>query len=117
MEPNMALSAACISLPLTINLSLPLPSHLKYNVSYSIMYQKLIDSSYTGKYKESVHVCTNHLFDAGTSGRLDKHKRVQTEAKQAQMTQMSTNEGKRACSRTSGSQTSKTRQWGQAPAQ
>jgi len=33
MEPNMALSAACISLPLTINLSLSLPSHLKYNVS------------------------------------------------------------------------------------
>ena len=49
MEPNMALSATCISFPLTINLSLPLPSHLKYNVSYSIIYQKLTNSSYTGK--------------------------------------------------------------------
>jgi hypothetical protein len=48
MEPNMALSAMRISLPLTINLSLPLPFHLKYKVSYSIMDQKLINS-YTGK--------------------------------------------------------------------
>ena len=50
MEPNMALSAMSISLPLTINLSLlPLLSHLKYNVSYCIMHQKLINISYTGK--------------------------------------------------------------------
>ena len=36
-EPNMALSATRISSPLTINLSLPLPPHLKYKVSYSIV--------------------------------------------------------------------------------
>ena len=29
---------------------------------------------------------TNHIFDTGTSERLDKHKGVQTEAEQAQMT-------------------------------
>ena len=45
MEPNVAQSSARISLPPIINLLLPLQSHLKYNVSYSIMFQKLINGS------------------------------------------------------------------------
>jgi hypothetical protein len=45
------------------------------------------------------HECTNHLFDTGTSRRLDKHKRpkqVQTEAEQAQTAQTSPNKNEQS---------------------
>jgi len=71
-------------------LSLSLPSHFRNNVSYSLMYQKLINTltqvDNTGYKCESVHyVCTNHIFDIDTNERLGSPKRNPSKHKPAQM--------------------------------
>ena len=88
-------------------LSLSPPSHFRNNVSYSFMYQKLINTltQVDNTWYKCEFVHTNHIFDTDTNERMGSPKRNPPKCKWAQMSPNEPNKHERARTKAEWAQT------------